>query len=186
MRTFIFIFLSLVFSNYSLSQEKTNAKRKFKSVIEISIDSTSRKINPLIEKSNIAFKEGKSNEELVRMYDESKLSFKIYKEIVGKLSEVDTDINLKAQTLIYLNNCDKLLDNLILPIIKHLNNSEEINIEEFKQAFVQLQETINQASSLSDSMEKFCDKYKLPIRLEDFDKEDYRKSIEEIKTKIGN
>ena len=187
MRTYkTIILLLLISTNYCFSQKKIDDKRKFKSVIEISIDSTSSKINPLIKKANILLQEKKESDELVKMYNESKLSLKIHKELVGKLIEVDSKINLKEQTLAYLDNCEKLLDSFILPTIKYINESETFEREKIVQAFTLMQEAINQASTLSDSMEKFCIKYKLTRRLNDFDKEDYRKAIEEIKAKIEN
>ena len=181
------IFLLLITTNHCLSQKKANDdKRKFKNAIEISIDSTSSKTNPLIDKTKILLKEGKPSEELVIMYNESKLSFKIYKELVGNLTEADNEINLKAQTLVYLDNGENLLDKFILPTIRYLNESEPIDVEKIKQAFTLMQDCVNQMAILNDSMDKFCAKYKLSRRLNDFDKEGNAKIIDEIETKIGN
>ena len=179
-------FLLLIIINYGCSQQKNNEKLNFKNTIELSIESISSKTNPLIKELNILLKEGKSDDKLMEMYIDCKSSIKSNKQLITELVEVDDDINLKNGTLKYLENCEKIVNGFILPAIKYLNESEDFDRNKLMEAFNLIQISINQTSNLSESLEIFCDKYKLPRKMTDFDKKDYNEKIAEIKTKLEN
>lgn len=178
--------LILIITNYGCSQQKNNEKLNFKNTIELSIESTSSKINPIIKEINILLKEGKSDDKLMEMYIDCKSTIKSNKQLIKELIEVDNDNNLKSGTIKYLENCEKILDSFILPAIKYLNESEDFDRNKMMEAFNLIQTAINQASDLSESLEIFCDKYKLPREMSDFDKNDYQQKIDEIKSKLEN
>ena len=54
------------------------------------------------------------------------------------------------------------------------------------EAFMLIESTINETSTLSNSLDQFCMKYKLPREMSNFEKEDYKQKIEELKIKFGN
>ena len=120
------------------------------------------------------------------MYIDCKSTIKSNKQLIKELIEVDNDNNLKSGTIKYLENCEKILDSFILPAIKYLNESEDFDRNKMMEAFNLIQTAINQASDLSESLEIFCDKYKLPREMSDFDKNDYQQKIDEIKSKLEN
>lgn len=179
-------FLLLTITNFSFSQQKNNEKLNFKNTIELSLKSISSKVNPLIKEINIHLKERKSDNKLMEMYIDCKSSIKLNKQLINELVEVDKDINLKSGTINYIENCEKILEGFTLPVIKYLNDSENFDKNKLIEAFNLIQITINQTSDLSESLEIFCNKYKLPREMSDFDKNEYKEKIAEIKTKFGN
>ena len=75
------IILLLLVVNYGCSQQKE--KSNFKNTIELSIKSVSSKVNPLIKKMNVLLKEGKSDNELIDMYNDSKSTILLNKELIN-------------------------------------------------------------------------------------------------------
>ena len=180
----IYFFFFLITTTNGCSSQDKDSKRNFINTIELSVSSTSSKINPLIKKLNILLKEQKSEEKLMDMYNDSKSTLRTSKEMINQLTEVDNKINLKARTLNYLENCDKILEGFILPVIKYLNQSQELDKYKLIEAFNIIQKTVNETSSLIDSVEEFCIKYKLPRKIDDIDKEALQKKAEEVKAKL--
>lgn len=178
------IFLLLIATTNSCSSQDKNVKSEFKNTIELSIDSTSSKLNPLIKKINILLKEQESDKELMNMYFDSKSSLRINKEMINQLTEVDNKINLKERTLVYLENCDKILEAFVLPVIKYLNESEEIDRNKLIEAFPLIQKTLNETNLLSDSLDEFCAKYKLERQMNDFEKDALQKKFDDVKAKL--
>lgn len=178
--TKIFLFLLFAVSNYACSQKSDDNKRKFKNTIELSIKSSSEKLNPLISNIVNHLKEQKSDTTLFKQYDEAKLNIIVNKKLVNDLTEVDKDFNLKEKTLLYFDNCNKLLDGFMFPAINYINGSEKIENIDFNNMFAQIQTAINDTSVLSEFLEKFCVKYKLDPKVNLFDKNQYNAQIDEI------
>ncbi len=180
------IFLLLIVTNFCQSQQSKNDKQNFKNSIELSIITTNDKLKPLIQKINFLLKERKSDNALMEMYNEAKSTIQSNKELINQLVEVDNKINLKSGTLKYLENCERIQDIFVLPLIKFLNESGTIDRNTIKEAFALAQSTIKETSDLSDLLGNFCSKYKLSRELREFEKVDYKQKIEEIQTKLGN
>ena len=179
------LYLFLIITNFSCGQQKNNEKLNFKNTIELSIGSVSSKVNPLIKEIGILLKENNSDDKLIERYNICKSTITLNKKLISELDEVDIDINLKSGTIEYLENCEKILESFILPVIKYVNEFENIDRNKLIESFSLIQITIQQTSDLSESLEIFCHKHKLPREMKDFDKNDYNAKISELKTKLG-
>ena len=178
--TKIFLFLLFTVTNYACSQ-KVDDERKFKNTIELSIKSSSEKLNPLISNIGTHLKEQRTDSTLFRQYDEAKVNLTLNKKLVSELTEVDKKFNLREKTLLYFDNCSKLLDGSMLPAIKFINGTEKLENLDLNSMFAQIQTAINDTFVLSETLEQFCKKYKLDPKVELFEKNQYNAQIGEIK-----
>ena len=181
----IFILLLFAVTNFACSRKVDDDKRKFKNTIELSIKSSSEKLNPLISNIVSHIKEQKPDSTLFRHYNEAKANLTANKKLISNLTEVDKDFNLKDKTLLYFDNCNKLLDVFIFPAIKYINGEEKIENIDFNNMFAQIQTAINDTSLLSESLKQFCVKYKIDPKVELFDKNQYNAQMEEINRRLG-
>jgi hypothetical protein len=182
-------FLLLIVTNNGCSQQKNNTNLNFKNSIEYSIESSSNSLNPLIQKINIIVNDGEIDSFSMNDYYNCKSTLIANRNFVNELEEVDNKTNLKQKTVKYLETGEKILDNLILPIIKHLDNqnqNEIFDLEKLKEGLILVETLVNETSDLSNSLEEFCIKYKLSKKMSDFEKEDYIQKIEVLKSKLKN
>lgn len=188
MKKLIKILISIVFiwTNHCYSQQKNNEKLVFKNSIEYSIESVSNELNPLIKKINILFNDGDIDSITMKDYHLCKSTINLNKQFVKNLVEVDNEINLKSGTVKYLENCEKILDIFILPVIRFLNYSEEIDRNKIIEGISLIETSVKETSDLSQSLDEFCLKYKLSRRMSDFDKNEFNEKIEKIKSELKN
>ncbi len=190
MRNSIFLFITfLITSNYGCSQQKSNKELFFKNSIESSIEVDSNNLNPIINKIKTLLKNGDIDSLSMNEYNNCKSTIKANREFVNKLEEVDNKINLKNKTIQYLDNSEKILDNFILPIIKFLNEPNQTKVfdkNKLNEGLLLLESSVNLTSDLSKTIDEFCTKYKLPRKMSEFEKNDYKQQIEEIRIKLKN
>ena len=185
---FLFLLFSIPLIS-SCSNQKNNTFLNFKNSIEYSIESSSNSINPLINKINILVNDGDIDKLSMEEYHNCKANLIANKEFVMNLVEVDIEFNLKEKTIKYLELEEKILDSFILPVIKFLNapNQNEIfNTVQLKNGFLLLESMVNHTDDLSNSLEKFCLKYQLPIKMSEFEKKEYTQKIEILKRELKN
>ncbi len=83
---------------------------------------------------------------------------------------------------------EKISDDFILPIIKHINDpnqSEIFDREKLKGGIVLVESLVSETSDLNNSLDEFCVKYKLPKKMSDFEKKDYAEKIKALKSKTS-
>ncbi|SFB15003.1 hypothetical protein SAMN05660845_1871 [Flavobacterium swingsii] len=181
-------FLLFIISNYGCSQEKNNKELNFKNSIEFSIETSSNSINPLIKKINTILNNGDIESLSMNEYNNCKSTLKANKELLNQLVEIDNKINLKQKTIKYLEIVEKISDDFILPIIKHINDpnqSEIFDREKLKGGIVLVESLVSETSDLNNSLDEFCVKYKLPKKMSDFEKKDYAEKIKALKSKTS-
>ncbi len=179
--------LLFIITNYGCSQQNINEKLNFKNSIEYSIESSSNSLNPLIQKINIIVNNGEIDNFSMKDYYKCKSTLIANRNFVNELEEVDSKINLKEKTIKYLETGEKTLEKIILPIIKLLDDQNEIfDSEKLKEGLILVENLVYETSDLSDSLEEFCIKYKLSRKMSDFEKEDYIQKIEVLKSKLKN
>ncbi|MCL9770455.1 hypothetical protein NAT47_08495 [Flavobacterium sp. HXWNR69] len=188
MKKLIKILISIVFiwTIDCYCQQKNNEKLDFKNSIEYSIESVSNELNPLIKKINILFNDGDIDSLTMNDYHLCKSTINLNKHFVEKLVEVDNEINLKSGTIKYLEDCEKILDIFILPVIKVLNYSEEIDRNKIIDGISLIETSLKQTTDLSQSLDEFCLKYNLSRRMRDFDKNVFKEKIEKLKSELNN
>ncbi len=179
------LFLIIIAFNLN-AQKKENKEQKFKNNIELCVKNISAKINPLIQKVIVQLKAKQPNSELIEMYNEAKLSIKNNKEFINSLNELDTKINLKEETLKYIEESDKLLEIFLFPSIKVINGNLTIEKDKINEMFLQVQSEINESQILSDKIELFCKNHKLKREISVYDKNEYNEMIEKVKNKMEN
>ena len=174
------IILLLLITNISCSQEKNNKEIDFKNSIESSIESSSKSINPIIKKINTLFNDGDIDSLSITEYNNCKSTIIANKMFVIELVEVDDKINLKQKAIKYLETIEKILEDFILPLIKHLNKPNQTEVfdkEKLKIGLLLIQTSINETSDFSNSLDLFCVKYKLSRKMSDFDKKNLHKEL---------
>lgn len=188
-RSILSIILLVFITNISCSQEKNVKELDFKNSIESSIESSSESINPLIKKIYTILNDGDIDSFSITEYDNCKSTIVANKKFVIELVEVDDKINLKHKTIKYLESVEKILDEFILPIIKHLNEPNQTKVfdmEKLKKGLLLIQTSVNETSDLNNSLDSFCIKYKLSKKMNEFDKKEFTQKIEELKSKLKN
>lgn len=188
-KTIFFLFIFLIVTNYGYSQQKNTDELNFKNSIEFSIESSSNSINPLIKKINTLLTDGDIDSLSMSEYYNCKSTIIANREFIIELIELDDKTNLKQKTLKYLESNEKILHIFILPLIKHLNepNQNEIfDAEKLTEGLLLIQDSINETSVLSNSLDEFCVKYKLSRKMSDFDKKNLTQKVEELKSKLKN
>lgn len=185
----LLLVLSILTTNNSCSQQRNFKELNFKNSIEYSIENSSNSINPLIKKINTLLNDGEIDSLSVNEYNNCKDTLKAQNQFINELIEVDNEINLKLSTIKYLETVEKILDSFILPIIKHLNESNQNEIfdaEKLKQGLSLVEKSVNDASELSNNLDKFCKKYKLSRKMSDLEKKEFTQKIEKLKSKLKN
>ena len=182
----IFTFFLIIIAFNLNAQKKENKEQKFKNNIELCVKTISEKINPLIQKVVVQLKAKQPNTELIEMYNEAKSSIKNNKEFVTSLTELDTKINLKYETLKYIEGSNKLLENFLFPSIKVINEISIIEKDKIGEMFLLIQSEINESQNLSDKIELFCKNHKLKREISVFEKNEYNEMIEKVKNKMKN
>ncbi|QHI36134.1 hypothetical protein IMCC3317_14880 [Kordia antarctica] len=177
--------LLLILTLLLISCSKNEKAENIRHTVELAIKNDAKMMNEIIREFNNNKVNGIDNsKKLLKMYHEATKTHLVCKDLIIKLDDIDSCINLKKEALDYFNFTEFFLIDFIKPMatlsFKELQGNEELQ----KKMTERLAESIEVSKKMSDKILEFCKEHNLEMEISVYEGEKFSKQVEELKNNL--
>lgn len=181
MKHIYFLILSLLLIGCSKNENAENIRY----TVELAIKNDAKMMNKII----IEFNSDKVNEidnskKLLKMYHEATKTNSVCKDLIIKLNDIDSNINLKKEAIDYFDFSEKFLVDFIKPMATLSFERLQGNRELQKKMAERLAESIEVSKKMSDKILEFCKEHNLEMEISVYEGEKFSKQVEKLKNNL--